>query len=73
MNKDLDNSLNALGDAISCSLKPEFVCGTLRMEIVVVVDHAVEESGGRQLLLVPGYHKLASTINRTDGIPREHL
>ena len=42
-------------------------------QIVVVVDHAVEERGGRQLLLVPGNHQLASAINRTDGIPREHL
>ncbi len=47
------------------------VVGVFR--IVVVVDHAVEERGGRQLLLVSGNHQLASAINRPDGIPREHL
>ena len=41
--------------------------------IVVVVDHAVEARAGRQLLLVSGNHQLASAIDRTDGIPREHL
>jgi hypothetical protein len=41
--------------------------------IVIVVDHAVEERGGRQLLLVSGNHQLASAINRSDGIPREYL
>ena len=33
----------------------------------------LEERVGRQLLLVSGNHKLTSAINRTDGIPREHL
>ena len=41
--------------------------------IVVVVDHAVEERGGRQLLLVSGHHQLASAINRPDGIPRVYM
>ena len=40
---------------------------------IVVVDHAVEERGGRQLLLAPCHHPLASATNRTEGIPREHL
>ena len=33
----------------------------------------LEERVGRQLLLVSGNHQLASAIDRTDGIPREHL
>ena len=40
---------------------------------ILVVDHAVEERGGWQLLLVPGDYKLASAIDRPDGIPGEYL
>ena len=40
--------------------------------IVIVVDQAIEDCGGRPLLLVSGNHQLASAINRPDGIPREH-